>query len=122
MFSTSAPPRFERKISPSWLMNCFSFCKACWPFESTITTVRYAATFLHGPLCPSLSTDSSTRMVLPSKWMSSLRNAYLATKLPTHMIPSYVLVLDQMPLTPNGKVDRKGLPDPESLVEDVECV
>jgi polyketide synthase PksJ len=38
---------------------------------------------------------------------------YLSGELPEHMIPSYYVELQQMPLTPNGKVDRKRLPEPE---------
>jgi acyl carrier protein len=29
------------------------------------------------------------------------------------MIPSYFIQIDKFPLTPNGKVDKKSLPDPE---------
>lgn len=32
------------------------------------------------------------------------------------MIPSYVMKVDQIPLTPNGKVDRKALPEPIGYV------
>jgi yersiniabactin nonribosomal peptide synthetase len=38
---------------------------------------------------------------------------FLAAKLPDHMLLSTLMVLDRMPLTPNGKVDRKALPQPE---------
>ncbi|HLP58252.1 MAG TPA: condensation domain-containing protein, partial [Candidatus Deferrimicrobium sp.] len=36
----------------------------------------------------------------------------LAKELPDYMIPSYFVVLEKMPLTPNGKIDRKALPEP----------
>ncbi|UCH94256.1 MAG: amino acid adenylation domain-containing protein [Candidatus Aminicenantes bacterium] len=45
---------------------------------------------------------------------SQLRNI-LSSKLPGYMIPSYFIHLDQIPLTPNGKVDRKALPIPEPV-------
>nr|P0C064.2 RecName: Full=Gramicidin S synthase 2; AltName: Full=Gramicidin S synthase II; Includes: RecName: Full=ATP-dependent proline adenylase; Short=ProA; AltName: Full=Proline activase; Includes: RecName: Full=ATP-dependent valine adenylase; Short=ValA; AltName: Full=Valine activase; Includes: RecName: Full=ATP-dependent ornithine adenylase; Short=OrnA; AltName: Full=Ornithine activase; Includes: RecName: Full=ATP-dependent leucine adenylase; Short=LeuA; AltName: Full=Leucine activase [Brevibacillus b len=41
--------------------------------------------------------------------------SYLAKLLPSYMIPNYFIQLDSIPLTPNGKVDRKALPEPQTI-------
>jgi amino acid adenylation domain-containing protein len=43
---------------------------------------------------------------------SELRN-YLLTRLPQYMVPAHFIDLETFPLTPNGKVDRLALPDPD---------
>ena len=43
---------------------------------------------------------------------------YLAEKMPRYMVPDYFVILDQIPLTASGKIDRKALPVSELKEED----
>jgi amino acid adenylation domain-containing protein len=44
--------------------------------------------------------------------IQSLRT-YLSDRLPQYMIPVHFVQLDKLPLTSNGKIDKKSLPDPD---------
>jgi amino acid adenylation domain-containing protein len=48
---------------------------------------------------------------LPEPHGSTLR-VYLAERLPGYMIPSYMVKVDSLPLTPSGKLDTSALPPP----------
>ena len=42
--------------------------------------------------------------------------AFLKEKVPDYMVPSFYIELDKFPLTPNGKIDRKALPEPDGNI------
>jgi len=42
---------------------------------------------------------------------------FLSEKLPDYMVPSAFIVLDALPLSANGKVNRKALPEPDAAIQ-----
>lgn len=76
--------------------------------------VAYAV--LHGEAVKNPATTGSPVQVAEHHQELSLR-AYLRTALPEFMIPSAILILERMPLTPNGKLNRSALPSTQDLAQ-----
>jgi amino acid adenylation domain-containing protein len=80
---------------------------------STLGNVRQCVVDAHAP--PSGAKRLVAYLVLddPSEPIDVDRlRDHLASRLPEYMIPTAVVMLDALPLTPNNKVDRKALPPP----------
>jgi amino acid adenylation domain-containing protein/thioester reductase-like protein len=52
-----------------------------------------------------------------SKMNEEQLDKYLSSKLPAYMVPANYNFIDEIPLTSNGKIDRKGLPEPAKYSE-----
>ncbi|WP_066501825.1 amino acid adenylation domain-containing protein [Abyssisolibacter fermentans] len=52
-------------------------------------------------------------VVIEKEIEESVLREFLKTQLPSYMIPEHIIVLDKLPLSTNGKVNRKMLPEPK---------
>ncbi|HEX3044567.1 MAG TPA: amino acid adenylation domain-containing protein, partial [Bacillota bacterium] len=78
-------------------------------FDSLARRIHYEP----APAAEKLETQSiCAYYVAAEEVAAALLREHLLTKLPEYMIPSYFIKIDQIPLTSNGKIDKKGLPEP----------
>ncbi|TMN45131.1 non-ribosomal peptide synthetase [Pseudoalteromonas sp. S2755] len=79
--------------------------------DSAVVLVREVDSqqVLIGYVKPSEATDSDSH----SDFVTQLK-ALLGAYLPDYMIPSALVVVPSWPLTPNGKIDKRALPEPEN--------
>jgi acyl-coenzyme A synthetase/AMP-(fatty) acid ligase len=53
-------------------------------------------------------------IVAESEFKREAITSYLKSRLPEYMLPALWVELETLPLSPNGKVDKKALPDPDA--------
>ena len=71
---------------------------------------------LHSFIGGGISLTQMQTLAQPSTTPQTLETeikTYLAQKLPAYMVPNFYIMLDALPLTANGKVDRKALANPD---------
>jgi amino acid adenylation domain-containing protein len=106
-------------------------CLLSWSGDSMLG--EFDACFWESPpeqLVPDRRLDS--RPLLAKEWeqfanqpfkgkyyarLAPLLKEYAAKRLPDYMIPSEIMLIKQLPLTPSGKLDRRSLPLPKSANE-----
>ncbi len=79
---------------------------------SALPGVREAVVVAKSDRSGGSSTDRLVAYVTGGADTAALRQA-LRDKLPDFMLPSAIVALPALPLTPSGKVDRKALPEPD---------
>jgi amino acid adenylation domain-containing protein len=60
--------------------------------------------------------------VNPGSPSAKMLQYHLLQQLPEYMVPAAFVLLEKLPVTPNGKIDRRALPDPETTASSVAYV
>ncbi|MDH6279132.1 non-ribosomal peptide synthetase [Prescottella agglutinans] len=74
--------------------------------------VDFAATVAHESAMGSKVLVAYVRPVAGRRIDTAALTEFVGRSLPRHMVPATVMVLDEIPLTPVGKLDRQALPTP----------
>ncbi|MDF9413134.1 amino acid adenylation domain-containing protein, partial [Brevibacillus laterosporus] len=56
-------------------------------------------------------------LVAADEWTVAELRKHLGKTLPDYMIPAYFIELEEFPLTPSGKVNKKALPEPDGQIQ-----
>src|SRR5580704_6577017 len=89
---------------------------ACPSVAQAVVAVRKDAAGdlrLVGYVVPGAGMDDGEGTPPDGAGLAGAVRAFAADRLPGYMVPSAVVVLDELPLTPSGKTDRSALPAPD---------
>jgi amino acid adenylation domain-containing protein len=78
--------------------------------KEAVVTVRTA--FKTGKPGENINNYLCAYIVSHHEMVVSELKEYLASQLPDYMVPSYIIPMETLPLTANGKIDRHALPEP----------
>ena len=80
---------------------------------------------LHSVLGGYIAEEQKTQLIQGDPQVESLEErlkTYLGKKLPSYMVPNIYIELPELPLTANGKINRKALPSPDLNKQSAEFV
>ena len=104
-------PLGDRQTSHEAFVKGFDEFRPIWNLIDAAVTNSSDSAF-EGPMSFS-TTPVSAPPEDEGQFTEGLKN-FLRSKLPEYMVPASFMLLDSLPLSPNGKVDRKALPKPHS--------
>ncbi|HVQ37532.1 MAG TPA: amino acid adenylation domain-containing protein, partial [Pyrinomonadaceae bacterium] len=72
---------------------------------------------LVGYIVPRDAPGSGDNVTSETRLVSKELRHYLASRLPDYMVPAVFVMLDHLPLSPSGKLDRRSLPHPDLMAD-----
>ena len=114
--ATANAAGLEMALLPSRSGDRWSFDVLLWHAGETPDLSLHPAEILDRDALAGYANVPAAGQPVKAKLGQVLR-PWLAERLPAYMVPAFFVELDSFPLTPNGKIDSKALPDPVEGIE-----